>query len=113
MAARAAIVGRRRVKIVMHIVPVFMAAVLINAASYFIGLAYVFSGDGDRPGFLLSIAGPIATVVAWPVVWIQNAVPLGRPADTIVGIGVASILEAIIIATAIRAIWPPPKPGDK
>ena len=96
-----------------HFLPVLGCALVLKALAYCIALAYAFSGEGNAPGVMLSAAGPVAMFVAQPVVWIQNAVPLGRPADTLVGLGVTALLEALIIGIAFGALRPNRDPENK
>lgn len=87
----------------MRLVQILGSCIAINALAFVLGMDYAFSGDGAKPGPFLSIAGPIATVVSWPAVWIQNVLPLGRPADTVIGIGLVALIESLIISLLLCA----------
>ena len=77
----------------------------LNWSSFNIGLGHAFG----ETGMVMSLLGPIADWVSWPVIVVQNSVPLDGDWDTLVGIATISLLETgglILLITIWRKLIP-------
>jgi hypothetical protein len=70
----------------------------LNWSSFVIALDHAFGGRG----IVASLLEPIADFVSWPVVAIQNGVPLTRPWDTLFGIATISMAETFALILLIK-----------
>lgn len=73
---------------------------VLNWSSFSIRFAHAFG----ETGMVTSLLGPIAAWVSWPVVVMQNSVPLTRPWDTLVGIATISLVETGVLILLIT-VW--------
>ncbi len=62
---------------------------IVNWSLFVIATGFVFGSSGT----IETIVGPFAKVIASPVVFVQNAVSLVRPWDTMTGLFVVSLAE--------------------
>jgi hypothetical protein len=73
---------------------------IANISSFTIAFGYVF---GDT-GFVSTTLGPVAWVAGWPVVLIQNALPIEGVGDTVIGIATVSFVETLAVVFGV-ALW--------
>lgn len=91
-AATAIVVFSIRTQSLRYIAALLFPVVcLLQWSSFAIAFDHAFGGDE----ITTTLLGPVAQFVSWPVVVIQNSLPLVHPWDTFIGIVTISLIETI------------------